>query len=73
MEKEFNYYVNLIFEEEHYNANAACTIPAAWVAFVETREGESFPKWPCGDTEQEAVEYLNRELGKDRWLLVNRA
>lgn len=52
--------VEIIHEPEHWNQNCGCMIPAAWVANVYS--GMSRYKWPCGDTREEAVAYVRREL-----------
>jgi hypothetical protein len=36
-------------------------IPAAYTAFV-TADGDQLPKWPCGDTEDEARAYVLKEF-----------
>lgn len=53
--------VEIIFEDEHWNQNAACMIPAAWVAYMTDGE-ETLPKWPCGDTREEAEQNVLREF-----------
>ena len=55
-------FATITFEARHWNSNAGCFIPAAWVAHVETPEGV-LPKWPCGSTREEAVESVRREFG----------
>jgi len=50
----------VIFEPEHYNRNCGCTIPAAYTALVYV-DDEPLPKWPCGDTREEAIANVRRE------------
>ena len=50
----------IIFEPEHYNRNCGCTIPAAYTALVYI-DDEPLPKWPCGDTREEAEANVIRE------------
>lgn len=50
----------LTHEPEHYNRNCGCMIPAAWVAILYL-DGELQPKWPCGDTREEAIANVLRQ------------
>lgn len=50
----------IIFEAKHWNHNCACMIPAAYTALVYI-DDEAMPKWPCGDTHEEAVANVLRE------------
>ena len=65
--KTMNVEFEIGFEDNHWNENCGCMIPAAWVAWVEV-DGERQPKWPCGTTRQEAVAAVLREYPDAREL-----
>lgn len=51
--------ITLVFEPEHFNPVCNCTIPQSWTAFIPGQ-----PKWPCGDTQEEAMTNIKREYPK---------
>ncbi len=52
----------IIYEPEHYSVVCGCTIPASWTAFIFSEDGDALPKFPCGDTRDEAVKNVRREF-----------
>lgn len=50
----------IIHEPAHYSRVCGCNIPEAFTAFVYI-DDEPLPKWPCGDTREEAVANVQRE------------
>lgn len=51
----------LIHEPAHYNRNCGCMIPPAWTALL-YHDDEPLPRWPCGDTVDEARANVLREF-----------
>lgn len=49
--------IELQYEPEHFNPRCNCSIPASWTAFFSNGQ----PKWPCGDTREEAESNIRRE------------
>ena len=52
--------IEIRFEDAHYNRNAHAMIPAGWAAYI-TVDGDTLPKWICGDTLRGAVEACRGE------------
>jgi hypothetical protein len=55
-------YYEVRFEDEHWNQNAYCTIPAAWVASVYNTPDGDVHKFSFGRTRSDAVEGVFREF-----------